>query len=292
MTPKDAVVSTGKRWGLWGQGYGGYNRTSGDAALGTSDSRAQSWGFAGGADYRVSADTMLGFALAGGSTNWTLSQGLGGGKGEVFQIGGYGSHSFGALYVSAALSYAWHDMSTDRTVTVSGTDKLTANFDAHSFGGRIEAGYRIPTPWVGVTPYAAFQAQKFRTPSYNESATSGSNTFALAYDARSTTSTRVEFGAWFDHLIALDRGNALALRARAAWAHDHSDNPALGAVFQTLPGSSFTVNGAKTVPNSALLSAGAELRLANAWSIGAKFDGEFASRSQTYAGTGTVRYTW
>jgi hypothetical protein len=24
----------------------------------------------------------------------------------------------------------------------------------------------------------------------------------------------------------------------------------------------------------------------------AKFDGEFASGSQTYAGTGTIRYTW
>jgi outer membrane autotransporter protein len=292
VTPKDALVSTGQRWGLWGQGYGGYNRTSGDAALGTSDTRAQSWGFAGGADYRVSADTMLGFALAGGSTNWNLSQGLGGGKGEVFQLGGYGSHSFGALYVSAALSYAWHDMSTDRTVTVAGTDKLMANFDAHSFGGRVETGYRIPTPWMAVTPYAALQAQKFRTPSYSESATSGANTFALTYDARSTTSTRTELGAWFDNLIALSSGNMLALRTRAAWAHDHSDNPALGAVFQTLPGSSFTVNGAKAVPNSALLSAGAELRLANSWSIDAKFDGEFASRSQTYAGTGTVRYEW
>ena len=42
----------------------------------------------------------------------------------------------------------------------------------------------------------------------------------------------------------------------------------------------------------ALLSAGAEYRLASNVSFGAKFDGEFASNSQTYSGTGTVRYTW
>ena len=30
----------------------------------------------------------------------------------------------------------------------------------------------------------------------------------------------------------------------------------------------------------------------NGWSFGAKFDGEFASGSRTYAGTGTARYTW
>jgi len=28
------------------------------------------------------------------------------------------------------------------------------------------------------------------------------------------------------------------------------------------------------------------------WSIAAKFDGEFASSSQTYGGSGTLRYTW
>jgi uncharacterized protein with beta-barrel porin domain len=67
---------------------------------------------------------------------------------------------------------------------------------------------------------------------------------------------------------------------------------ALVPVFQTLPGASFIVNGATPAKNSALTSAGAELRLANGVTLLAKFDGEFASRSSTYAGTGTVRYTW
>jgi len=208
------------------------------------------------------------------------------------QLGAYGRKEFGPAYLSAAFSYAWHSMSTDRTVTVSGTDRLAASFDAHSFGGRLEAGYRFAARWVDITPYAALQMQRFRTPSYSESAVSGSSAFALSYDARSTTSTRTELGAWFDNTIALARGHMLALRSRAAWAHDHSTNPAQGAVFQTLPGSNFTVNGAQVAPNSLLTSLGAELRLLNRWSVGARFDGEFANRSQTYAGTGTVRYAW
>ena len=40
-----------------------------------------------------------------------------------------------------------------------------------------------------------------------------------------------------------------------------------------------------------LSSAGAELRFANGWSLAAKFDGEFAGHAQTYAGTGTLRYS-
>jgi hypothetical protein len=33
-------------------------------------------------------------------------------------------------------------------------------------------------------------------------------------------------------------------------------------------------------------------RFANGFALSAKFDEEFASRSQTYAGTGTVRIVW
>jgi hypothetical protein len=54
----------------------------------------------------------------------------------------------------------------------------------------------------------------------------------------------------------------------------------------------FIVNGATPAQNSALASAGAELRLANGVSLLGKFDGEFASHSTTYGGTGTIRYRW
>src|SRR5262249_17806085 len=48
------------------------------------------------------------------------------------------------------------------------------------------------------------------------------------------------------------------------------------------PRSEFYRHGALTVKNSALASAGAELRLANGVTLLSKFHGEFASRSHTY----------
>jgi uncharacterized protein with beta-barrel porin domain len=93
-------------------------------------------------------------------------------------------------------------------------------------------------------------------------------------------------------LLALYPAAVLSLRGRLAWAHDWVSDPALAAVFQTLPGSSFIVNGATPAKDSALVSAGTELRLANGVTLLGKFDGEFASRASTYAGTGTLRYMW
>jgi outer membrane autotransporter protein len=155
----------------------------------------------------------------------------------------------------------------------------------------VESGYRFATLFGGLTPYAAIQAQNFRTPSYSETDASGGG-FALTYNARTGTDTRSELGARLDRILAFNPSAVLTLSARLAWAHDWVSDPTLGAVFQTLPGASFIVNGATPAKDSALASAGTELRLANGVSLLGKFDGEFAGHSSTYAGTGTVRYAW
>jgi outer membrane autotransporter protein len=142
-----------------------------------------------------------------------------------------------------------------------------------------------------LTPYAAVQVQSFRTPSYSETDVTGGG-FALAYKTRTGTDTRSELGARFDRVVAFNPTAVVALRGRLAWAHDWVSDPTLAAVFQTLPGASFIVNGAVPAKDSALASAGAELRLANGVSLLGKFDGEFARGSSTYAGTGTIRYAW
>jgi outer membrane autotransporter protein len=278
------------RWTAWGGAYGGSNRTSGDlAVIGSHDASTRTVGVAGGLDYRLTPDTVVGLAFAGGGTDWSLSQGLGGGKSDAFQAGVYGATRSGPAYLAAAFAFANHWMSTDRFAFAG--DHLTASFNAQSIGGRVESGYRFGTPYGGITPYAAIQAQSFRTPEYSETDFNGGG-FGLAYAGRTATDTRSELGARFDNQMLLYPGAVLALRARVAWAHDWVSDPTLGAVFQTLPGASFIVNGATPAQNFALASAGAELRLANGVSLLGKFDGEFASHSTTYGGTGIIRYRW
>jgi T5SS/PEP-CTERM-associated repeat protein/autotransporter-associated beta strand protein len=279
-----------QRWTVWGAGYGGSNRTDGDlAVVGSHDLSARTAGGAAGLDYHLSPGTVVGFALAGAGTDWSLSQGLGGGKSDAFQAGIYGATKSGPAYLAAAFAFTNHWMSTDR-ISFAG-DHLTADFNAQSYGGRLEGGYRFATPYGGITPYAAIQAQSFHTPSYTETGVIP-NGFALAFGSRDATDTRSELGARFDRVLAVYSRAVLALRGRVAWAHDWVSDPTLMPLFQTLPGASFIVNGALPVKDSALASAGGELRLANGLTLLAKFDGEFASRSNTYAGTGTIRYRW
>jgi outer membrane autotransporter protein len=281
------------RWSTWGQAYGGAGTTNGEASvIGSHDTSSRIAGVAAGMDYRVTRETLVGFALSGGETSWGLAQGLGSGKGDVFQAGVYASHRSGPAFVSAALAYSWYDMTTDRTLTVSGTDVLRARFQANNIGARLETGYRAGTSAAAVTPYAAAQVQNFRTPSYAETVVSGSPQFALAYRNNSVTATRLEAGYWLDTLVAFTGNHTIALRGRAAWAYDAGNQRQAGATFQALPGASFTVLGAKPASHLALLTGGAELRLGNGISLGAKVEGEFSARSNTYSGTGSARYAW
>ena len=295
----DSIAFGGeRRWSVWGGGYGGQNITTGDASAGTHDRTTRVYGIAAGFDYRVTPDTVAGFALAGGGTNFGLAGGYGGGKSDMFQAAIYSMTRIDAAYISGALAYGWHHVNTNRYLTVAGTDHLTADFDANSFGGRIEGGYRFAMPAFfyatafGITPYAAVQAQVFLTPSYSESAASGSSTFALAYDSQSTTTTRIELGSWFDTSYVLDNDSTLTLFGRAAWAHDWYSDPSVTATFLSLPGASFTEFGAAPVHDSLLTSAGAQISFSNGISLTGSFEGEFAERSQSYGGTARLRYTW
>jgi autotransporter-associated beta strand protein len=279
-------------WNVWASGYGGRANIGGDPVnIGSHDASVRDYGYAGGLDYRITPDTTLGFALGGGGTDWSVANALGTGRSDVFQGGIYGSTRWGAAYVSAALAYATYWMSTDRFVNVFGTDQLTSNFTAHDFSGRIEGGYRFALPLVSVTPYGAFQAQRLYVPAYSEVAPAGSP-FALTYNAQNFATTRSELGAWFDRLVLVADAYAATVFARAAWAHDWRNDRALSTNFLTLPTPAFIINGAAPPPDKALVSGGSELRLRNGWSVIGKFDGEFASRLQSYAGTGTVRYVW
>ncbi len=294
FTKAPAKQASAPRWNVWGSAFGGSNRTNGDAAVvGSHDVRSNAGGFAVGADYRFSPNTRAGFSLAGGTTSWSLAGGLGDGRSDVLLAGIYGKHNFGAAYISGAASYGNYWTSSSRTVSVVGTDTLRADFNAQNFGGRVEGGYRIAIPAaVNVTPYAAVQVQGFRTPSYGETATAGSAQFALNYDARTTTAVRTELGGRIDKAWLATGGSVFNVFGRAAWAHDEVSDPRLTVNFISLPVASFAVNGATPARDLALMTAGAEWRFGNGVSVMAKFDGEFAERSQTYAGTARLRYAW
>ena len=282
------------RWSVWAAGFGGSQTTDGNAVLGSNTATSRIAGTAVGADYHFSPSTLAGFALAGGGTSFSVANGFGSGRSDLFQAGAYLRHTAGPAYITAALAYGWQDVTTDRTVTIAGVDQLHARFNANAFSGRVEGGYRFVTPWMGglgYTPYAAAQFITFDLPAYAETVVSGANTFALANGAKNVTASRSELGIRTDKSWAVPDA-IFTLRGRFAWAHDYNPDRNIGATFQTLPGASFVVNGAAQARDAALVTASAEVKWLNGFSLAGTFEGEFSNVTRSYAGKGIARYQW
>ena len=182
-------------------------------------------------------------------------------------------------------------MTTDRTIAVAGIDKLEGRYNASSFAARGEAGYRFATSWMGITPYAASQSITYFQPGYAEKVAVGLNTFALSYASRDISSARTELGIRSDKSFMLESA-VLTLRGRAAWAHYFDGSRSLTASFQTLSAPAFVVTGAAQARDAALVSASAEVKWMNGFSLAGVFDGEFSDQTRGYAGKGILRYQW
>ncbi len=155
-----------------------------------SSTTSRIYGSVAGADYRVSPDTSVGFALGGAGFNFTVFRwALGSGpRGSVPGRRLWPSSPSGAAYISGTFAYGLQDVTTDRTVTVSSADKLQANFKAqHVHRTR---GGRLPLRRHGLRSAqhltAAVRVSSFDLPGYRERAISGSDQFALSYNAQTT----------------------------------------------------------------------------------------------------------
>ena len=91
-------------------------------------------------DYHVTPNTIFGFALAGGGTNWGLANALGSGRSDALQAGVYGITYAGPAYFAGALAFTNHWFTTiARRLAISSTPISTGQ----SYGARLESGYRL-----------------------------------------------------------------------------------------------------------------------------------------------------
>lgn len=130
-------------WSVWVTPYGAYTSMVGNTLVGSHDTTVKSGGMISGVDYRFAPGGVIGAALAAGTTSWGLTDNLGSGRSDSFQVGAYASQRFNTAYISAAVAFGWQQITTDRTVTISGSDRFNADFSARGIGGRAEIGNRF-----------------------------------------------------------------------------------------------------------------------------------------------------
>lgn len=262
-------------WTIWGAVYGGQGTINGDAQTGAHAMTTQDFGYTVGFERHLTADSLVGLAVSGGGTNFNLDDNLGSGHSSMLQAALYGKSELGDAYLSGALAYGAHSVVTDRDVSVGG--HYRGEFIGQDVAAAAEAGY--DAGWF--TPYVGGRVQAYLTPAYDETTVSGSDIFALSYEANTSLTARTEVGVKLNAGHDFD-GGRVSFDSGVAWAHTFGTANTTEASFQALPGSSFTTNGATAAADLMLLSVGLGVEFDNGVTMGGSAGAQLAANSRTY----------
>ena len=119
----------------------------------------------------------------------------------------------------------------------------------------------------------------------------GPGVFALNYQSQATTSLPTFLGAQLDAETMLD-SRPFKAWIRAAWVHEFLADRSVTAGFTVLPGSTFTVDGARAASNAARLDLGVKYAVGSQISLFANGNVELSDRGQSLAGTAGLRIVW
>ncbi len=277
---------------VWGAGFGAIGRTRGDAAgAGSASREVKDAHLAVGADYRVGAGSVVGFALSGGQSRATLGRGLGSADADLFQAGLYGATRFGALSLSASASYASMQVETRRSIPALGL-AAHADYRADVVGGRVQARYDLlDVAGFTISPLAGLQVQSVHMPSFREVNGLTGLPAGVSGESQTNTALRSELGLRVAGQTAIS-GRKVSLFAELSWSHAYLRETDFAASITGIAGSGFVVEGARAKRDAALLATGLDVQLAPNLTLGGRVDASVAANSRSYAASAALRMSF
>jgi outer membrane autotransporter protein len=284
-----------RTWRVWTGGFGGVQSFNGDASIGSADARSAAAGGAMGFDYQVDPTRLVGVAVGGSDSHFSVPDRATSGNLVGGHVGAYGLASWGALYAAGVLSYSRFDNEVTRTIAgVGPPETATGRFASDLFGARLEVGRSYALPWLNVTPFAAVQTATLWQRGFTETSAADGlpGILGLSFQSQTTTSLPTFLGVQLDARWTLANGTVWSPFLRAAWVHEFNPDRSIANSFVSIPGTLFAVDGARAWSDALKVNAGTRVALNQYTSLFASFDGEFANSGHSYAGRGGIRFSW
>ncbi len=283
------------QWSAWSLAFGGTQSILADPATGSAAAQQNGGGGAFGGDYRLNPDSLVGAAVGMSSSGYSVGAAGASGQATGIHAGVYGLHDLGRVYLSGAVAYGHFDNSTTRNITgIGATETAKGAFTGDQIAGRVEIGRLFEAGAIGITPFANLQPSQLWQSGYTESSTTmtgGPGAFPLAFQAKSTTSLPMSLGAQFDARGAID-ARPFSAFLRLAWVHEFLPNRNVTAGFVNLPGSLFTVDGARAASDAARIDLGAKYAVGAQTSLFVNAGAELSNRGESFSGTVGLRIMW
>jgi autotransporter-associated beta strand protein len=280
-----------RTWRAWFTGFGEGETVHGELPLGTARQDNSIYGGAGGLDYQLFPNALIGVAAGGSSANFSVPTLATSGTVDGGHIGTYAVTTLGPFYAQSSSTFSlFRNHETRNIGPFGGLPGATqrGDFNSREARSRLELGGKFIWSDFAVTPFVAMEIAKLWSDGFTESG----GILGLTTSARSQVSAPAFLGARLEKAFVLSNGWVFTPTASAAWVHEFSPVRDLFAGLTFLPASAFVVDGARPASNAAQVKAGAKLAF-NSWAaVYANFEGEFSNKSQTYAGKGGMKVSW
>lgn len=206
---------------------------------------------------------------------------------DSFLVGAYGAARVGGANFRFGGSYAWHDVSTTRSVSAGAfSDTLSGRFAGRTLQVFAEAGYPVTVGNFTFEPYAGVSYVNLQSNAFTE--TGGAA--ALSVDAMTIAPTFVTLGLRAEG--SLDFGNStLHFHGGVSWNHAISPiTPSTQNSFAN--GATFSINGAPLARNSLALELGVDLALSENASVGFEYGNYLSSASMRHEIRANLEFTF
>ncbi|WP_162901446.1 autotransporter domain-containing protein [Breoghania sp. L-A4] len=237
-----------------------------------------SGGFLFGADAEVQDGWRVGLLAGYGHSSFSADGVRSSGNADSYHLGAYAGRQFGPIGLRTGATYAWHDVSTTRSVTIgSFTDTLTADYAAATAQVFGEAGYTLDTAFARFEPFAGLALVHQHNDGFSESGGAA----ALTVSSASQTLGVTTLGARAERQFAATGTLTASLAGTLGWRHAIGDVSA-GSTMRFAGGDAFTITGAPIDRDTALIEAGLKLGLGDNARLDISYQGELGARAQDH----------
>ena len=257
--------------GLWVSAIGASGKLS-QSGYATGDTSL--WGGQFGVDTRLSADTIIGAALAYADSKASFDRLGGQSKGHNTGVSLYGRHAFGdsGWYVSARTGVASIDSTVSRTAVIGNTQQnLGAGHTDSLWSAYAESGYVLPlSADARLTPYAGLAYDHLKRGGFTESG----GVFGLTADGQAYQQTAGLLGLRGASNFQWS-GGLSTVQAYAAWQHAFTTGSLdFRAAYAGAPAAGFTVQGIGLSRNAGWVGLGLNTAVDKRWGWYLNYDAQ------------------
>ena len=288
----NGVSVTGDKGGYWIQGYHALGSVDGsDNAAGTDYVTS---GAAGGVDFRISPEVLLGAAVGVSRLDADFDD-RDGARGDVnnYSLAGYGRYERGPFNLDLAISNGFQQNHVTRPISFGSVDRAaSADYNGYSLSTLAEAGYEFrPTERFSIRPLANLQYSWLMTESFTES---GADSLNLRTDSLSTNSLRTGLGARLAYEHVLESGARVIPKVRALWTHELLDNDVTynTSLSGANTGQEFPVAGVETSRDRAVLGAGVTYEMVDGPALSLGYNGTVSATEQVHGVQLGLSFKW